>query len=174
MLLSVLILGQIATASPVPTQVPTPPLALRPAPALSGGPAAAVSRPSGKPVKVLSVQDGKPQPTPEGRSYTFDEKKATSAASPAQGGVEKLTTDRAEAAAAAQDRMNRAAAAGLRAMDVTVYGPLTYGLRMEARREWDWAAEACRKTDGCRPIYRPKNALETSEETITRIQDKSL
>jgi hypothetical protein len=45
-------------------------------------------------------------------------------------------------------------------------------IRERARREWDAAAENCRQTAGCTPVYRDPDVLPTGKEAARALQKK--
>jgi hypothetical protein len=76
-------------------------------------------------------------------------------------------------AAAAQRRMDRAVERGLDVPERT-----RSSRREKARREWDDAAEACRRTPGCVPVFRDdarfgeNKPLKTDQELIEDIRKR--
>lgn len=152
MLLLAVLLAQSAAATPSPS--PTAAAPLRPAPLL--GRAEQGARPKtlsehaaemkarGTPARRVSFDDlesvepGEALPPAKEGGATAPKKGASSASSP-----------EASAAAEAQRRMDRAVERGLALPDRT-----RSSARDKARREWDDAAEACRRTPGCVPQYR--------------------
>lgn len=83
------------------------------------------------------------------------------------------TNDGTGAAKAAQKRMDRAVERGLAVPERT-----RSASRDKARREWDAAAEACRATPGCAPVYRDDvrwgddKPLKTDAELIDEIRKR--
>jgi hypothetical protein len=83
------------------------------------------------------------------------------------------TGDGSDGAAAAQRRMDRAVQRGLDVPERT-----SSSRRDKARREWDEAAEACRRTPGCVPQYRDDarfgeaKPLKTDEELIEDVRKR--
>ena len=79
----------------------------------------------------------------------------------------------AKAAAEAQKRMDRAVENGLSVPERT-----STSRRDKARREWDAAAEACRRTPGCVPRYRDdatfgeNKPLKTDDELIDDVRKR--
>lgn len=161
---------------------PTPAPTARPAPALgrSSEPArprtlsehAALMRAKGTPAKQVSFDD----------VQTVDPADVTEASAPHAGAQpragstasksEKAAGSDAEAARA-QRRMDKAVAKGLSVPERT-----RSSNRDRARREWDEAADACRKTPGCTPQYRDdasyggNKPLKTDQELIEDIRKR--
>ena len=152
MILLAVLLAQAAAATPSPA--PTAAAPLRPAPLLgrteqgarpkSLSEHAAEMKARGTPVRRVSFDDlegtaqgESPPPAREGDAPA-PRKSASAKSSP-----------ESAAAAEAQRRMDRAAERGL-AMPERA----RTSARDKARREWDDAAEACRRTPGCVPQYR--------------------
>ena len=86
--------------------------------------------------------------------------------------IAKKRRPRREAAArTAQKRMDRAVERGLEVPERT-----RSPRRDKARKEWDDAAESCRQTPGCVPVYRDdprwgdKKPLRTDAELIEEIR----
>lgn len=165
-----------ATAPP-PTPVPT----ARPAPALgrSTEPArektlaehAAEMKAKGTPAKQVSFDDVQTVDPAEAAEPPASRGASTSgAASSKKGG---RAGDGDATAAQAQRRMDRAVSKGLAVPERT-----TSSRRDNARREWDDAAEACRKTPGCVPQYRDdarygeNKPLKTDRELIDDIRKR--
>lgn len=174
MIVYLLLLAQASAPAPAPTPAPT----VRPVPLLGrSGPAA---RP-----KTLSehAAEMKAKGTPA-RRVTFDDVPSVGAGSeaademaePVDGtgpaGSPAGKPDEA-AARSAQRRMDRAVERGLEVPERT-----RSPRRDKARTEWDDAAEACRKTPGCVPVYRDdprwgdKKPLRTDAELIEEIRKR--
>ncbi len=184
MLVLALLLAQAVTTAaapatpPAPTAVPSP----RPVPVLGrfGDPARA---------KTLAehAAEMKAKGTPP-RPVTFDDVKTVDAAdddetmptasAPGPGKAGKASTggkgsDETAAAAAAQRRMDRAVDRGLAVPERT-----SSSRRDKARREWDEAAEACRRTPGCVPQFRDdvrfgeNKPLKTDQELIEDVRKR--
>lgn len=170
MIVFLLLLAQASAPTPSPSPSPT----ARPAPLLGrSGPAA---RP-----KTLSehAAEMKAKGTPASR-VSFDDVPSVevdpardepgSVALPAANASGK--PDEA-AARAAQKRMDRAVERGLEVPERT-----RSPRRDKARKEWDDAAETCRKTPGCVPVYRDdarfgdKKPLRTDAELIEEIRKR--
>ena len=168
MIVFLLLLTQ--ASAPAPTPAPT----ARPAPALGrSGPAArpktlsehaAEMKAKGTPASRVSFEDlpsvegGPPEAEPDPVAA------ARPAADPAGRADEA-------AARAAQRRMDRAVERGLEVPERT-----RSPRRDKARKEWDDAAESCRQTPGCVPVYRDdprwgdKKPLKTDAELIEEIR----
>jgi hypothetical protein len=169
-------------AAPVVAATPTPVPTARPAPALgrSSEPArpktlsehAALMKVNRTPTRQISFDDVKtvdPTETAETSSSPTDtHSRATS--TKAKGG--KAAGADAEAAQA-QRRMDKAVAKGLAVPERT-----RSSSRDRARREWDEAADACRKTPGCNPQYRDdaiygeNKPLKTDQELIQDVRKR--
>lgn len=80
--------------------------------------------------------------------------------------VTGLLERQAEETRAAQERMDRAASDAVWTANNIQWHE---GIRGEARSEWEAAAEACRRTPGCVPTYRPSTILPTGDETLERL-----
>lgn len=173
MLVLALLLAQSAaapSATPAATAAPAP--ALRPAPLL--GRSEQGARP-----KTLSDHAAEMKAKgASGRRVSFDDVATADpldAAPPAKeggaGAPPPASSD--AAAAAAQRRMDRAVGRGLAVPERT-----TSSRRANARREWDEAAEACRRTPGCVPQYRDdarygeNKPLKTDQELIDDIRKR--
>ena len=155
MLALAFLLAQAAAATPsaAPTAVPTP----RPAPALgrsyqaarqkSLSDHAAEMKAKGTPVPRVSFDDlqsvDPPDPEPPAKADGGTRAKSGS------GAPETGTASADKASAEAQRRMDRAVERGL-----DVPERASSARRDRARREWDDATEACRRTPGCVPRYR--------------------
>ncbi len=170
MIVFLLLLAQ----APAPTPAPSPSPTARPAPLLGrSGPAArpktlsdhaAEMKAKGTPASRVSFDD-----VPSVEAVPADEEpEATPGARTAASAPGK--PDEA-AARAAQKRMDRAVERGLAVPDRTL-SPR----RDKARKEWDDAAESCRQTPGCVPVYRDdprwgdKKPLRTDAELIEEIR----
>jgi hypothetical protein len=176
MLALALLLAVAPTA--VPTAKPTPAPTARPAPALgrAGEPARAKSlsehaaemKTKGTPARRVSFDDVRSVEADELEPAAPEEKGRAGAAPGA--GEEKSA---ASAAAQAQKRMDRAVERGLATPDRS-----STARRDRARREWDDAAEACRRTPGCVPLYRddPRygddKPLKTDQELIDDVRKR--
>ena len=175
-----LLLPQAAapTAAAPPTPVPT----ARPAPALgrSSDPArpktlaehATEMKAKGTPTRHVSfddVQTVDPADAAEASSSPAASHSRTTSTKPKGGEV----ADGDAEAAQAQRRMDRAVAKGLAVPERT-----RSSSRDRARREWDEAAEACRKTPGCTPHYRDdasyggNKPLKTDQELIEDVRKR--
>jgi len=175
-----LLLPQAAlpAAAASPTPVPT----ARPAPALGRS-----SEPAGP--KTLSEHAAlmKVSRTPT-RQVSFDDVKTVDPAKDAETSVSPTDShSRAPSAKAkggkaaggdasaaqAQRRMDKAVAKGLAVPERT-----RSANRDRARREWDEAADACRKTPGCTPQYRDganyggNKPLKTDQELIQDVRKR--
>lgn len=178
MLALALLLAVVPAA--VPTATPTPVPTLRPAPALgrASEPARAKSlsehaaemKTKGTPARRVSFDDV--------RTVEAEEAEPPAPATAAKGRTGALPgagEDRsADAEAArAQRRMDRAVERGLAVPERT-----STARRDRARRDWDDAAEACRRTPGCVPRYRddPRygddKPLKTDQELIEDIRKR--
>ena len=173
--------GAAPAAAAPPTPVPT----ARPAPALgrSGEPArpktlsehAALMKAKGTPTRQVSFDDVQTVDPKEatkalGTSSTPTDAPSRSASTRPKGA--KAAGGDAEATRA-QHRMDKAVAKGL-AVPERGRGPS----RDKARREWDEAADACRRTPGCTPKYRDdasyggNKPLKTDKEIIDDIRSR--
>ncbi len=168
MIVFLLLLAQ--ASAPAPTPAPT----ARPAPALGrSGPAArpktlsehaAEMKAKGTPASRVSFED---LPSVEGDPPEADPEPVAGARTAAG------PTGKADEAAAraAQKRMDRAVERGLEVPERT-----RSPRRDKARKEWDDAAESCRQTPGCVPVYRDdprwgdKKPLKTDAELIEEIR----
>lgn len=169
-------------AAPAATAAPMPVPTSRPAPALgrSSEPArpktlsehAAVMKVNRTPTRQVSFDDVRtvdPAETAEASSSAADSRSLTTSARPKG---EKSAGGDAEAAQA-QRRMDRAVSKGLAVPERT-----RSSSRDRARREWDDAADACRKTPGCKPQYRDdasygeNKPLKTDQELIQDIRKR--
>jgi hypothetical protein len=119
----------------------------------------------GTPASRVSFDD---VPSVEVGNAATDEEPESSAARPAAGPTGKPEE---AAARAAQKRMDRAVDRGLEVPERT-----RSPRRDKARKEWDDAAESCRRTPGCVPVYRDdprwgdKKPLRTDAELIEEIR----
>lgn len=178
MLALALLLAAAPTATPAPSPAPT--ATARPAPLL--GRAGGMARP-----KSLSehAAEMKAKGTPAARVSFDDVATAEDAgedpiapaggpgkaggAAVEQGGGKGASAD----AAAAQRRMDRAVERGLAVPERT-----STSRRDRARREWDEAAEACRRTPGCVPHWRDDarygedKPLKTDQELIEEVRKR--
>ena len=175
-MLALVLLLAAATPSPTPVASPTAAPPLRPAPLL--GRADQGSKP-----KSLSdhASEMKAKGTPP-RRVTFDDLEsvdpgdtpppAKEAGSPAEKEGKKTASSEA-AAAEAQRRMDRAVERGLAVPERT-----SSSRRDRARRDWDDAAEACRRVPGCVPTYRDdprfgeNKPLKTDAELIEDVRKR--
>lgn len=172
MIVFLLLLAQASAPTPAPSPVPT----ARPAPLLgrTGAPArpktlsehAAEMKAKGTPASRVSFDD---VPTVES-GVTDEESEPVAGARPAASPSGK--PDEA-AARRAQRRMDRAVERGLEVPERT-----RSPRRDKARKEWDDAAESCRQTPGCVPVYRDdprwgdKKPLRTDAELIEEIRKR--
>jgi hypothetical protein len=179
MLFLVLMLAQAAPLpSPAPAPEPSPVPTPRPA---ALGRAPVVARPktlsdhaaemkakgeSPRPVSFDDVRKGTPVPA-------AGEDEAPDAGGKARGGTAPAKDGDGKAVAAAQKRMDRAVESGLSLPDTA-----RSSAREKARREWDAAADACRRTPGCVPRYRDDpgfgehKPLKTDEELIDDVRKR--
>ena len=178
MIVFLLLLAQTTAPTPSPTPAPTPAPAARPAPVLGrSGPAArsktlsehaAEMKAKGTPASRVSFDDV-PSVEIAVEDDATDEKPgaaagARSAANPA-GKADDVVARKA------QKRMDRAVERGLEVPERT-----RSPRRDKARKEWDDAAESCRQTPGCVPVYRDdprwgdKKPLRTDAELIEEIR----
>lgn len=176
MLALFLLLAQAAgPASPTPTLTPTP----RPAPALGRSPVVARTKTLSDHAAEMKAKGAAP------RAVSFDDvMKGTPAPQPgtdasaeaggaARSGSAGGPDARARAAADAQKRMDSAVESGLSIPDTAATSA-----RDKARREWDAAAEACRRTPGCSPRYRDdasfgeSKPLRTDDELIEEVRKR--
>jgi hypothetical protein len=173
-----LLLPQAAT--PATAAIPTPAPTARPAPALgrSSEPArpqtlsehAALMKTKGTPTRQVSFDDVQTVDPMEaaGTSASHTGAHPRAASTMSKGG--KAAGSDAEAARA-QRRMDVAVAKGLAVPERT-----RSSSRDRARREWDEAAEVCRKTPGCTPQYRDdasyggNKPLKTDRELIEDVR----
>lgn len=178
-LIFALLLPQAAT--PATTVVPTPAPTARPAPTL--GRSSEATRPKTL-AEHAALMKTKGTPT---RQVSFDDVQTvdpTEAAEPptspganTPGTTSSKKGDKAgdgdAAATQAQRRMDRAVSKGLAVPERT-----RSSSRDRARREWDDAADACRKTPGCVPQYRDdarygeNKPLKTDRELIDDIRKR--
>ena len=175
MLLLALLLAASPPAAPTPTPAPT----ARPAPVL--GRTSQAARPK-------SLADHAAEMKAKGggaRSVSFDDVRvvepdeledptpASADRAKPKGAGGEGATDEAAASASAQRRMDRAVERGL-----AVPERCSTARRDRARREWDDAAEACRRTPGCVPRYRDdpswgaNKPLRTDQELIEEIRKR--
>lgn len=153
MILAVL-LFQVATATPAPVPAkPTP----APSPtAISRGP---------RSLSDFARQRRASGTTSKG-TFSAAQSTAPRANTEQSGYVSNLTQEQAKAAAEAQARMDRAVKDGLwTEQNIKVTEPL----KEAARREWDAAAENCRRTPGCKPAARDDGVtkhLKTDDELM--------
>lgn len=168
-------------AAPATAPPPTPVPAARPAPALgqSTEPAraktlaehAAEMKAKGTPAKQVSFDDVQTVDPAEAAEPPTSPGASTSGATSSKKGGKAGDGD--AAATQAQRRMDRAVTKGLAVPERT-----TSSRRDNARREWDDAAEACRKTPGCVPQYRDdarygeNKPLKTDRELIDDIRKR--
>ena len=173
-----LLLAQVAAAAPVAT--PATAVPLRPPPLLgrSGEPARAKSlaehasemKAKGTPVARVSFDDVKPAEPSAGREAPRADAGPRGVSN---GGATRAGNGDDANASSAQRRMDRAAERGLEVPERT-----SSSRRDRARREWDDAAEACRRTPGCVPRYRDDalygedKPLKTDRELIEDIRKR--
>lgn len=174
MLVIAFLLAQAAATAPAPTPlaVPTP----RPVPTLGRTSEPARPRSLSEHAALMKAQGTPARPVSFDDVRTADpadpaEPPPTQAGSKAKGGKAKGTDE--GAAADAQRRMDRAVQKGLEVPERT-----STSRRDRARREWDEAAEACRRTPGCVPQYRDdarygeNKPLKTDQELIDDIRKR--
>jgi hypothetical protein len=184
MLVLALLLAQaVAPATaPAPSPAPTPVSSPRPAPVLGRASEPARPKTLAEHAAEMKAKGATPRPV------TFDDVRTVdtadddeaapvaSAAKPGKAGkasTEGKASDEAAAAAAAQRRMDRAVERGLAVPDRT-----SSSRRDNARREWDDAAEACRRTPGCVPQFRDdvrfgeNKPLKTDQELIEDVRKR--
>lgn len=175
-----LLLPQAAT--PATAAIPTPAPTARPAPALGRSSEAARPRTLAEHAALMKA---KGTPT---RQVSFDDvqtvdPKEDAEASESHSGTHPRTTSTTSKgeksagsdadAARAQRRMDKAVAKGLAVPERT-----RSSSRDRARREWDEAADACRKTPGCNPQYRDdasyggNKPLKTDQELIEDVRKR--
>lgn len=193
MLVLALILAQAAASAPGP--VPTPRTTALPRPAATARPAPALGR-SSEPARAKTLSEHAAEMKARGggtKKVSFDdvrtvepdevdspEETAPATATSrgrakrggAAGGPDGPDASAEEAAAAAQKRMDRAVERGL-----AVPERCSSSRRDQARREWDQAADACRRTPGCIPRYRDdasfgEKPLKTDHELIDDIRKR--
>ena len=176
MLHLVLLLASAGASAPA---APAPSPTARPAPTL--GRASVVARPKslsdhasemkakGEAPRAVSFDDvstGEPAPVSPVAADPPAATRGRAAGAPASDGGEKAAAD-------AQRRMDRAVEKGLSVPERT-----RSSARDRARREWDEAAEACRRTPGCLPRYRDDPAfggnkpLKTDQELIDDVRKR--
>jgi len=163
-----------ASSTPVPTARPAPALGRSYEPARSKTLAehATLMKTKGTPSRQVSFDDV--------RTVDPSEAAEPSASSSASRSGEASTRPKSGKAAGddagatqAQRRMDKAVAKGLAVPERT-----TSSRRDSARREWDDAAEACRRTPGCVPQYREDarygedKPLKTDQELIEEIRQR--
>jgi hypothetical protein len=177
MLVLAFLLAQAASSAP--TTTPTPVSTARPAPALgrASEPAraktlaehAAELKAKGTPPKRVSFDDVRTVDPADADEPAV----APGAARPGAAGAGGGKGADAATAAAAQRRMDRAVKRGLAVPERT-----SSSRRDGARREWDDAAEDCRRTPGCVPQYRDDvrygedKPLKTDHELIDDIRKR--
>lgn len=182
MITLVLLLAQAVpagAATPAPNPVPSPAPTARPAPTLGRAPVTALPKSLSEHAAEMKTKGQAP------RAVSFDDVKpgtaepadADEAPAPAAGGARAAAAApsgaEAKAAAEAQRRMDRAVERGLSVPERT-----RSAARDNARREWDAAAEACRRTPGCVPRYRDdpsfgaEKPLKTDGELIDDIRKR--
>lgn len=175
----VLTLALLLPQATAPATAPSP--TVRPAPTLgqSAEPArpktlsehAALMKAKGTPAKKVSFDDVQTvDPAEAAEPPTSTGAGASGATSSKNGGT---AGDGGASATQAQRRMDRAVTKGLAVPERT-----SSSRRDSARREWDDAAEACRKTPGCVPQYRDdarygeNKPLKTDRELIDDIRKR--
>ncbi|MBK9091029.1 MAG: hypothetical protein IPL90_19125 [Holophagales bacterium] len=175
-----LLLPQAAT--PATTALPTPAPTARAAPALGRSSEAArpktlsehaaLMKAKGTPARQVSFDDVQTvDPTEAAEASASHSGAHTRSASTASKGEESAGSD--PEAARAQRRMDKAVAKGLAVPERT-----RSSSRDRARREWDEAADACRKTPGCTPQYRDdasyggNKPLKTDQELIEDVRKR--
>jgi hypothetical protein len=167
-------LAGTATPTPVPTARPAPALgrSSEPSRPKTLSEHAALMKVKGTPARPVSFDDVKtvdPADAAETSTSTADSHSRTPSTR-ARGG--NSASGDAEAAQA-QRRMDKAVARGLSVPERT-----RSATRDRARREWDDAAEACRKTPGCNPQYRDdasyggNKPLKTDQELIEDVRKR--
>ena len=139
LLCSVVLLAQVATAAPAPAQTPTPVVG-------AAAPATRSAVPSGpKTLSDIARERKLGQKGVAGGTLSV-------AGAPVQGSAGAVSLPNADRAAAeAQRQMERAIRDGTWTERTIHYHE---GFKQQARAEWDDAAEKCRKTPGCIPVYR--------------------
>lgn len=103
-------------------------------------------------------------------SFSSTESTAAQAVPDTSKAMQGLITGQAAAAQAAQERMNRATTDGVWTDKNIHYNT---AIRNNASNEWDAAAENCRKTSGCTPIYRSDGARKVLKSDEERLFDYS-
>lgn len=175
-----LLLPQAAT--PAAAAIPTPAPTTRPAPALGRSNEAArpktlsehaaLMKSKGAPAKQVSFDDVQTVDPAEVAAPPASTTGTAARASSTTSRAEKSAGSDAEAARA-QSRMDKAVAKGLAIPERT-----RSSSRDRARREWDEAADACRRTPGCTPQYRDdasyggNKPLKTDQELIEDIRKR--
>ena len=173
MLLLALLLAAAPPVAPAPTPAPT----ARPAPVLGR---------TAQGARAKSLADHAAEMKAKGggaRSVSFEdvrvvepdemEDPAPAERAKPKGAGGEGAADEAAASASAQRRMDRAVERGL-----AVPERCSTARRDRARREWDDAAEACRRTPGCVPRYRDdpswgaNKPLRTDQELIEEIRKR--
>jgi hypothetical protein len=181
MLVLAFLLAQTVATPPAakPTPVPTP----RPAPALgrTSEPAREKSlsdhakemKAKGTPAKPVSFDDVRVVEPAEAEDFADAPTGRTDKPKKAGATTDGGNSSPDAAAAQAQKRMDRAVQKGLDVPECT-----STSRRDKARREWDEAAEACRRTPGCVPQYRDdarygeNKPLKTDQELIEDIRKR--
>ncbi len=180
MITFVLLLAQAATpAAPAPTPTPAPAPTARPAATLGRAPVAARPKTLSEHAAEMKTKGQSP------RAVSFDDVKTGTSVPPPDAGDEAAEAGgkagaasggkgaEAKAASDAQKRMDRAVEKGLAVPERT-----SSSRRAGARREWDAAAEACRRTPGCVPRYRDdptfgeNKPLKTDDELIDDVRKR--
>jgi hypothetical protein len=139
MLVALVLLAQVSAAA---TPATTPAL---------GASSASVS---GKPRTLADIAAERKLGKKPGSSGTLSVAGASTSGSDTTTAISnlKVQTDDVKKATAAQERMTRALD---NASWVNQNIHYNYGIIQGAKSEWDAAAENCRTTPGCTPIYRP-------------------
>lgn len=177
MLVLALLLAQSAaapSATPAATAAPAP--ALRPAPLLGRTEQGARPKTLSEHAAEMKAKGASARRVSFDDVATADPLDAAPPAKEARAGAKPGAPPPASpdaAAAAAQQRMDRAVERGLAVPERT-----TSSRRANARREWDEAAEACRRTPGCVPQYRDdarfgeSKPLKTDAEVIEEMRKR--
>lgn len=178
MLVLALLLAQAAAAAPSATPAATfaPAPALRPAPLLGRSEQGARPKTLSEHAAEMKAKGASARRVSFDDVATADPLDAAPPAKEARAGAKPGAPPPASpdaAAAAAQQRMDRAVERGLAVPERT-----TSSRRANARREWDEAAEACRRTPGCVPQYRDdarfgeSKPLKTDAEVIEEMRKR--
>lgn len=191
MLLITLLLAQAAASAPAPasqpaaTAAPAPAATARPAPALGRAAEGARAKSLSEHAREMKAKGAAAKKVSFDDVRTADPAESDLAAAPparasgpaksgaSRGNADEAANEEAKRAAAAQKRMDRAVERGLAVPERT-----SGSRRDNARREWDDAAEECRKTPGCIPKYRDgasfggNKPLKTDQELIDDIRKR--